>query len=174
MRQQGPGSLFHLSPTPTPGLLVTCTEQTEPMPGTSCGEATKVLGTGTGHLPWGLRPLLPPGTGSLRSELTHAVSTQKAQPKHPDGQCYLPSHQSGPAHTKLWLRRNRSAYLVGITRQSPHLPDTPFLPSGSLLSMKPISPGGSTAQEMPRSLRSWDKWKNYTHCQSGLSLRLKG
>lgn len=116
--QQGPGSLFHLF-HPHAGLLLTCIEQTEPMPGTlSCGESTKVLGSGTGHLPSGLRPLLPPGSGRLWSKLTHAASMQKPQPKHPGGLCYIPSHQPGPAHTKLWLGRNRSAYLVGITGQS--------------------------------------------------------
>lgn len=157
MGQQGPGSLFHLSPSPPRGLLLTCTEQTEQMPGTSCGESTKVLGTGTGHLPSGLRPLPPPGRGSFRSKLTHAASMEKPKPKHLGGQCYLPSYHRGPAHTKLWLRRNRSAYLMDITRQNQHLPDTAFSPSRPLLFMNPNSPGDSTAQEkMPRSLRRRD------------------
>lgn len=129
----------HPHPRPAADL-----HKTEPISGTSCGESTRALGTGTGHLPSG--PLLPPGSGGLRNKLTHAAAMEKAQPKHPGGQCHLTNHQRGPVHTKLWLRRSISAYLTGLTGQSQHLPDTPFSP------MSPVSPGPSEGRTKGRTM----------------------
>lgn len=152
--QQGPGSLFHLF-HPHTGLLLTCIEQTEPMPGT-LSSVERVPRFRVRHWPPSLRTqTLAPSREWQALEQTDPCCLHAEASAQASRWAVLYTQPSAwPCPYKALTQKEQICLSRGYN-WAELTPSWHSHPVGLFL-QEPISPGDSITQEMPRPLRRRD------------------